>query len=48
MASMCQCPISGSRHFYSVEDAVKLVNQAGVNALSRAHVISTARLHSCR
>ncbi len=38
---MCQCPISGSRHFYFItQKSVK--DQLGcVNALSRAHVIST-------
>ena len=37
----CQCPISGSRHFYKYRAKKVLIISTCVNALSRAHVIST-------
>ena len=41
---MCQCPISGSRHFYVLNKFQSGKVKVCVNALSRAHVISTASL----
>ncbi len=38
----CQCPISGALHFYTTKSA-KGRTVTGVNALSRAHSISTSR-----
>ena len=38
--NMCQCPISGALHFY-IDINVYLFLLKGVNALSRAHFIST-------
>ena len=40
---MCQCPISGALHFYVQILINKYAGQKGVNALSRAHFISTRR-----
>ena len=40
---MCQCPISGSRHFYWQATLFLALTILCVNALSRAHVISTNR-----
>ena len=38
---MCQCPISGALHFYEAEALAKGMGLECVNALSRAHFIST-------
>ena len=45
----CQCPISGSRHFYAWRIlAAACMDYWCVNALSRAHVISTNSMQSAR
>ena len=41
--TMCQCPISGALHFYSPREKWD-TTQKSVNALSRAHFISTPTL----
>ena len=41
---MCQCPISGALHFYLISDKNETQKIMGVNALSRAHFISTIKI----
>ena len=41
---MCQCPQSGSLHFYGGRERAQTQTRDCVNALSRAHFISTLNL----
>ena len=38
---LCQCPMSGSHHFYSFSNIDRKATLYCVNALCRAHIIST-------
>ena len=38
---LCQCPISGALHFYNNVTKISNIKMKYVNALSRAHSIST-------